>query len=231
MPKIRKEDAMNIFSNGYFIFMAILIIVMLIILRFVSASKFLGKYGEYLIEKYLLQLQKQGYNGKVLRNVYIPKKDEEMSEIDVLYIIPKGIFVIESKNYSGYIYGNEKDYKWTEVLNRNAKYRFYNPIKQNRTHIKWLDEYLEHNVPLYSLIVFSERCKLKKITVTSEDIEVINRDRLKSVIKKRWKSLDDVLSEEMQQRIYEKLERQTNLSNEKKQEHIEHIQKRYKNAK
>ena len=42
-----------------------------------------------------------GRDGKILRNVYVPKENGETSEIDVLYITQKGIFVIESKNYSG----------------------------------------------------------------------------------------------------------------------------------
>ena len=96
-------------------------------------------------------------------------------EIDVMFICQKGIFVFESKNYSGWIFGNEKDQYWTASLAGGQKNRFYNPIKQNRTHLKWLSNYLnafDLEVPLFSVIVFSKRCELKKITTFSSDINV-----------------------------------------------------------
>ena len=43
-----------------------------------------GKYGEYLIYKYLKEFENQG--AKFLFNIYVPKKDEETTEIDVLMI-------------------------------------------------------------------------------------------------------------------------------------------------
>lgn len=54
-----------------------------------------GKYGEYLIYKYLMGLEQQG--AKFLFNIYVPKNDEETTEIDVLMISRKGLFVFESK--------------------------------------------------------------------------------------------------------------------------------------
>ena len=48
------------------------------------------------------------------------------------------------------------------MLPNKEKNRFYNPIKQNKTHIKWLGQYLKEEIPLFSVIVFSERCELEK---------------------------------------------------------------------
>ena len=97
-----------------------------------------------------------GRKGYVLRNIYVPKNNGETSEIDVVFITQKGIFVIESKNYSGWIFGDEKSAYWTAMLPDKSKNRFYNPIKQNSTHIKWLGQYLQNSVPLFSVIAFSE---------------------------------------------------------------------------
>ena len=78
-----------------------------------------GKVGEAYTARELKLLNLLGRKGKVLRkvlrNVYIPKDNNETSEIDVLFITQKGIFVIESKNYSGWIFGSEKQYKWTMI--------------------------------------------------------------------------------------------------------------------
>ena len=72
-----------------------------------------GKVGEAYTAHELKLLNLLGRKGKVLRNVYIPKDNNETSEI--LFITQKGIFVIESKNYSGWIFGSEKQYKWTMI--------------------------------------------------------------------------------------------------------------------
>ncbi len=125
-----------------------------------------GKLGEKLTERELKLVRLFGRKGKILKNIYLPKEEGGTSEIDVVYITPKGIFVIESKNYSGWIFGDEKSAYWTASLPNGQKNRFYSPIKQNQTHIKWLNHYLEshgfQDVPMYSLIVFSERCEIKK---------------------------------------------------------------------
>ncbi len=66
-----------------------------------------GKIGEGKIAKDLGVLDLFGYKGYCLQNLYIPRSDGNTSEIDVLYLTQKGLFVIESKNYSGFIFGSE----------------------------------------------------------------------------------------------------------------------------
>lgn len=73
----------------------------------------LGKYGEKLTERKLNLINLFGRKGMTLKNIYIPKDDGETSEIDLVYITQKGIFVIESKNYSGWIFGNLCSQYWT----------------------------------------------------------------------------------------------------------------------
>jgi len=64
-----------------------------------------GRYGEYLIYKNLQKFETIG--ARFLFNVYIPKVTGGTTELDVLMICPKGIFVFESKNFSGWIFGKE----------------------------------------------------------------------------------------------------------------------------
>ena len=85
------------------------------------SSKEKGAYGEMLIENELNRLTPYGQGEKILRNIYIPKDDGSTSEIDVLYISRKGIFVFESKNYSGWIFGKESDQYWTVSLPNGQK--------------------------------------------------------------------------------------------------------------
>ena len=186
----------------------------------------LGRYGETLIARKLMLSNLLGQKGRILKNIYLPKDDGETSEIDLLYITQKGIIVIESKNYSGWIFGNEKDQYWTQSLSNHSRNRFYNPIRQNQTHIKWLRLFLKNQIPMFSFIVFSERCTLKSVTVHSENVTVLNRDMLRGALKNIYKTSPDVLTKDEISEIYDSLEPLTNVDEAVKQAHIEAIRKK-----
>ena len=185
-----------------------------------------GKLGEYMIYKNLKKYEKTG--AKFLFNVYIPKKDEETTEIDVVMICKKGIFVFESKNYSGWIFGDEKSFKWTQSLpsgRKSHKEQFYNPIMQNKTHIKYLAELLEDdNLIFHSVIAFSDRCTLKSVTLNSKDIKVINRYNVDIAVQNICSNTpSNILSESDVINIYDKLLPYTQVDESLKQQHIENI--------
>lgn len=197
-------------------------------------DKAIGKRGERLTAQKLNWVDFFGYKGKILQNVYLPKDNGETSEIDLLYITQVGIFVIESKNYSGYIFGTDTNQKWTMVLyggkdfigrKTTEKHQFYNPIKQNQTHIKWLKNYLQSDIQTISLIVFSERCELKEISLSSsKDVIVCNRGKVPSAIKECFEDYPTILSEEQINEVFNKLLPLTNQDKETKEKHIQDIQ-------
>ena len=96
-----------------------------------------GVEGEYLIYKELAEYEKDG--AKLLFNCYIPTRTHTMSEIDVLMLHRSGIYVFESKNYSGWIFGSEQDEDWTQSLlfrgHEPQKKHFFNPFLQNKCNI------------------------------------------------------------------------------------------------
>ena len=183
-----------------------------------------GLYGEYLIFNKLKQIE--GYS-KSLLNAYIPKKNGDSTELDLIFIHEKGIYVIESKNYSGWIYGDEKSLNWTQTFKSGKKFKFYNPIKQNHSHIKHLRENLKdlYNHNYFSLIVFSDRCELKKIKYNSSDIKVLNRMNISRFIRKSLKPSYILLTEDEVDVIYNHLSKYTKVSDEVKKEHILNIKK------
>lgn len=188
-----------------------------------------GKLGEYLTYKHLRSAEKNG--AKFLFNIYIPKGEEETTEIDVLMIHAKGMFVFESKNYSGWIFGSENQKNWYQTLpqgkGRSHKESFYNPIMQNRTHIKYLKTLVGEDIPMHSIITFSERCTLKKVDVKSEDIRVINRDKVYDTVAAICAKRDiTVLSNEKISEIYDKLYPYTQVSDATKEQHIQNIKSR-----
>lgn len=88
-----------------------------------------------------------------------------------------GIFVIENKSFSGSIYGSEKDRNWTQVIGGSRNF-FYNPVLQNRWHIKALVDAFGNEDKMYSIIVFGDRDELRKIDVSGDGIMVINEHEL-----------------------------------------------------
>lgn len=185
-----------------------------------------GKLGEYMTYKYLRSAEKNG--AKFLFNIYIPKGEGETTEIDVLMIHEKGLFVFESKNYSGWIFGSENQKNWCQTLpqgkGRSRKESFYNPIMQNRTHIKHLKTLVGEDVPTHSIIVFSERCTLKKVEVKSDDICVIKRDKVYDTAAAICaKTETAALSNAQISEIYDKLYPYTQVSDATKEQHIQNI--------
>src|SRR5262245_44060178 len=65
------------------------------------------------------------------------------TEIDEVIVTPAGVFVVEKKDFSAWIYGNEKDEYWTAVYPNSEKHRFQNPIRQNYRHLKALESFLK----------------------------------------------------------------------------------------
>ena len=190
-----------------------------------------GAYGEYLTYKYLKPYEEKG--AKFLFNCYIPKNNDETSEIDVMMIYHSGIYVFESKNYSGWIFGSENSKTWTQTLpngRTSRKERFYNPIMQNRTHVKWLEKQLDAMDPMHCIVVFSERCEFKKLDLTSGDIAVIKRYDLPRTVQEIDERVGTRLDESRINEIYEKLYPNTQVSGEVKAAHIGNIETKYKGA-
>ncbi len=193
-------------------------------------DKWVGWYGEKLTERELKLVKLFGRKGKILRNIYLPKENGETSEIDVVYITQKGIFVFESKNYSGWIFGDEKNKNWTAMLPNKQKNQFYNPVLQNRSHLKWLSKYIGDDIPLFSVIVFSERCELKKITIYSDDIKVIKRDSIYATVRNIWNEKPDAVTDEKLEELYVRLQALTKVDKSVKEAHIENIEEKYKDT-
>ena len=184
-----------------------------------------GKHGEYLTYKYLRHME--GYGAKFLFNAYIPKPDGTTTEIDVLMICPKGIFVFESKNYSGWIFGDESRATWYQTLprgrGRSHKEHFLNPLMQNGEHIKHLQRYVDGDIPIRSVIVFSDRCKLKNVQIQSKNVFVINRYDIAYVIASFYDHNPTVLQKEEILKIYDDLYPFTQVEEKVKEAHVANI--------
>ncbi len=182
-----------------------------------------GQFGEYLTEYILSKVD--GYN-HILQNLYIPIGNGKTTEIDLIMIHKKGIFVFESKNYSGWIFGSLEQKYWTQCLPNKQKYRFYNPIMQNRTHINALSRItgMKKN-NFYSMIIFSKRCELKKVPENNEEYEILKRDDLKNRLEEIvWlNEREDIITVEQIDELKDLLIKYTEVSEGVKRKHIEDI--------
>lgn len=179
-----------------------------------------GNYGEFVLYRKATRLF--GRNA-VLTNLYLEGHNTDMTEIDVLAISNKGIYVLEMKNYAGYIYGSERDKNWTQVLNRWTKNKFYNPLRQNYAHTKSVEKYLElEESALVPITVFSNRSKLSKINVGEKHNVFQYRDALR-FMKNNEKKGVVVLSDEQKSEYLVKLLQRSNMDEEVKLKHIEQV--------
>lgn len=97
---------------------------------------------------------------RVYNDVYL-ENNGHTAQIDHVIISSHGIYIIETKNYSGKIYGSENAEYWTQYLRGNG-YEFRNPILQNQSHIIAIKNTLHidstHIVPI---IVFLDKADLR----------------------------------------------------------------------
>lgn len=189
-----------------------------------------GRYGEYLTYQQLKPFEAVG--ARFLVNIYIPKRNGETTEIDVLMICTKGIFVFESKNYSGWIFGSEDEKYWCQTLptgqGKARKIHFYNPIMQNRSHIKHLRAFLGTQIPIWSVIVFSDRCTLKSVHIKSHDIRIVNRHRVAPVVAEIYNQIPGILLNEQNiADIYSRLYPYTQVNASVKAQHIANIHRNF----
>ncbi|WEG16642.1 nuclease-related domain-containing protein [Alkalihalophilus pseudofirmus] len=184
-----------------------------------------GVYGEFMTY-YTLEKIEGSY--KLLSNLYIPRKNGTTTEIDLMMIHKTGIYVVESKNYSGWIYGHENQKYWVQTLESKKKNRFYNPIWQNEIHIKALKYALQRDDGdlFNSLIVFSERCTLKEVTCDSLNVAVMKRNKLKSMLANQIKVAPSILTDFEMNKIYYMLKTYANADESVKIAHIESVKKR-----
>lgn len=161
---------------------AIVLIIILVILLKLKSPQYKGKCGENIVNKILQEIE--GYN-YVVRNIML-NDNGKSRQIDHIFVSEYGVFVIETKNYGGIIYGREKSTEWKQYLNQKC-FNFKNPIHQNYGHKEIVRKTLEDVTDkIYPLVVFTRRCELK-VEVTSP---VIYDNQLKNYIRNKGKIFD-----------------------------------------
>lgn len=127
----------------------VLVVFLLALLRSPWAK---GHIGELLVRLAAYwRLDKQTY--RRLHNVTLNTPDGT-TQIDHVFLSVYGIFVLETKNMKGWIFGSEHQPQWTQKIYKRT-FKFQNPLRQNYKHLKALEATLEISPEhLHSVITF-----------------------------------------------------------------------------
>lgn len=188
-------------------------------------NAFINLKQEMLENRVFAELKNELPNAKFIRNAYIPKHNNQYAEIDILMVDTSGIYIFEIKNLAGRITGHwSSDDKLNIEHPGGSTYSFYNPIKQNTNHFKYLREVSGLETKLFrSIIVLGDHTIFSFDTVPSY-ARVCQIKRLLLNVEKAA-SLNPVVIESHQvDQIYETLNKYLDKTDLKAKAHIQHIQ-------
>lgn len=190
----------------------VLILAMLCILMEVYYKKFIGMAREFWVKRELKKLPKEYL---VINDIMVKTKDNSTHQIDHIVISKYGIFVIETKQYNGYIKGNDYDKRW---MIKSGKKKFYvkNSLHQNYGHVKSLEEIL--NLPeekFISLVCISSRAR---VSVKSNNVV-----RIYELIDKIYSYQEVIINNE--EEIYESINKLNIIDKKQRKEHVRNAKK------
>jgi len=198
-------------------FWLLLLLLILVVIAFVlNSPTFKGKFGEFLVNNQIKKtLDPNKYH--LLENVTLPTEDGT-TQIDHIVVSIYGIFVIETKNMKGWIFGGKHQKVWTQS-NFKKKNKFQNPLHQNYKHTKTLSNFLGiTGNRIHSLVVFVGDAEFK----TPMPENVVYRGDL---IPRIQSKVDPVFTEEGIGKILELIEvGRYEPTRETHRAHIKHVQ-------
>lgn len=206
-------------------FLVVVIFVLLVVGKILMSSpKNIGKYGERRVARKLDWLPAEYI---VLNDLLLPTR-YGTTQIDHVVVSPYGIFVIETKNYKGWIFGHENSEQWKQSLLgkktlwgwSSEQHQFRNPIKQNSAHARAIKTLLADigDFAIFPIVVFSDRADLN---ITTPNHCVINWSSLRQSIK----SIKTVsISQENVKRIVGRLTSANNVQPEARENHVRKVQ-------
>lgn len=158
-----------------------------------------GYYGEYLV---FCELYKNiPGTCKILMNLNIPVSSTKTTEIDLILIHETGLYIFEVKHYKGTIYGKSSDNIWTQYFRTAKNNTFKNPMLQNEYHIKAIKELLP-NIPVKSIIIFTnDDCEIK-VTNTNTDIELCTLYDIHQTLNRNFNCSNTTISTEKIDEIF-----------------------------
>jgi len=183
----------------------------------IKSAWFKGVLGEWQVNLLIkFFLDKNDYH--LIKNVTLPT-DDGTTQIDHIIVSRYGVFVVETKNMKGWIFGSINQKQWTQQIFKH-KSKFQNPLHQNYKHVKTLEACLNAKKDcIFSVIIFIGDSTFKtkmpeKVRFARGGIEYI-------------KNINDIIFNEQEiANLIEQIESgRLERSHKINRQHIEHVKK------
>lgn len=196
------------------------VVVLKVLVAAMSTPAMKGRIGERRVARRLRDGLGREY--EILNDIYLPSREGETTQIDHVVVSPYGIFVVETKNWTGWIFGDAQSAKWTQVVYRK-KSSFQNPIRQNFKHICELSRNLGIDANYFiGVVAVTGDCEFK--TAMSEGV-VFSRQAADYI---RSFNVQMIKSEQVSEIAQAILEWQASIPESVKSAHVSNLRLRHK---
>lgn len=135
------------------------LLVLLVFVTVLRTPWFKGILGEWIVNL-IIKLNFKQPDYYLFKDVLLPT-DKGTTQIDHVLVSRFSIFVIETKNMKGWIFGKENQAKWLQQIYKHKSY-FQNPAHQNFKHKRALEAVLDvAPASVKSVVVFVGDAKFK----------------------------------------------------------------------
>ena len=154
-----------------FIILTLLFFVALLVFAIWSKRTYARRRGDWTESKVAKQLAKLPKDEYIVLNDLMLPTSYGTTQIDHVVLSLYGVYVIETKNYTGTLIGNEKSEQWEQNIN-GFMYKTANALRQNKAHISAVRSHasVQANAPIHNIVVFANATKFD---IFHEEGEVI----------------------------------------------------------
>lgn len=179
-----------------FIILTLLFFVALLVFAIWSKRTYARRRGDWTESKVAKQLAKLPKDKYIVLNDLMLPTSYGTTQLDHVVLSLYGVYVIETKNYTGTLIGNEKSEQWEQNIN-GFMYKTANALRQNKAHIAAVRSHasVQANVPIHNIVVFANATKFD---IFHEEGEVIYINELIPTIM-RLRSVEPFYTQEQVQ--------------------------------
>lgn len=180
-----------------------------------------GGFGEWMAKTYSKTIP----SALVLHDVLIDGADGYTSQIDLVLVGNRGIYVVEVKSFSdAKIYGDTKKSKWY-YYSHGKKYEIYSPLRQNQKHVEYLKTFLKEfgDVPVFSIVTMI--CDDFKISGENPTDTIIcnSLPAMERGIYKIAENKPEVFNDAQKQEIFDYIKNNQHIGKEARAEHKQNV--------
>ena len=221
----------------------LMVIVFIIVLAILKTNTVKGIMGERSVGKVVKKIALQ--TGGLEMRDFMMRDARSSSQIDNMLLTQKALYVIEVKNYKGMIFGGPHQQNWTvtvkhvnkkrgrggRVYKRTniSKHQFYNPLKQNQTHINKITNLtdIQDTIPIINVVVFCRRALVKVEGTMPSNTYVASINKLAKLIDQVESRTEYALSLTEQMTIVDTLYRLNITDKRERKAHVKNLKVKY----